>query len=88
MHAAPAGQTPNFRSSAHPNAVLLLVKGTRAMDHLPPPIDVVRRLHARAGWWRCDKHPNDVSGVLAAFRAELARKEIGAGSDSGSSRSR
>ena len=42
-------------------AVLLLVKGTRAMDHLPPPIDVVRRLRA-SGADAFVSHPNDVAG--------------------------
>ena len=84
--ASGAGQYPKLPFLGGAGAPFsLLVKGTRAMDHLPPPIDVVRRLHARPSADAFASHPNDVSGVLAAF-AELARKEIGAGSDSGSSR--
>ena len=84
--ASGAGQYPKLPFLGGAGAPFsLLVKGTRAMDHLPPPIDVVRRLHARPSADAFVSHPNDVSGVLAAF-AELARKEIGAGSDSGSSR--
>ena len=84
--ASGAGQYPKLPFLGGAGAPFsLLVKGTRAMDHLPPPIDVVRRLHARPSAEAFVSHPNDVSGVLAAF-AELARKEIGAGSDSGSSR--
>ena len=84
--ASGAGQYPKLPFLGGAGAPFsLLVKGTRAMDHLPPPVDVVRRLHARPSADAFAPHPNDVSGVLAAF-AELARKEIGAGSDSGSSR--
>ena len=84
--ASGAGQYPKLPFLGGAGAPFsLLVKGTRAMDHLPPPIDVVRRLHARPSADAFVAHPNDVSGVFAAF-AELARKEIGAGSDSGSSR--
>ena len=84
--ASGAGQYPKLPFLGGAGAPFsLLVKGTRAMDHLPPPVDVVRRLHVRPSADAFSPHPNDVGGVLAAF-AELARKEIGAGSDSGSSR--
>ena len=46
--ASGAGQYPKLPFLGGAGAPFsLLVKGTRAMDHLPPPIDVVRRLHAR-----------------------------------------